>query len=101
MTVAGIGLTVAGVVVYINGLSESDAFTNSYNRYDDNSDDGAGKIIGGLVVMIAGEALLATGITFWIVGGVKSGRYQRLIKQKEKQLSLKLDHRGIGIQFNF
>ncbi len=94
LSVGGAILTVAGIAVYVSGLNEIDLDNTG-------EDKGAGKVLGGFVLMVAGEAALATGITLWIVGGIKSGRYQRLMKKGDKKLSLGFTKDGIGLQFHF
>jgi hypothetical protein len=104
LTGAGIGLNVIGLVVYMVGINKMAESTNDdyYSSYDNNdSDDGVGMVLGGAVLMIAGDVMMAVGIPLWIVGGVRSGRYQRLLNQNKTSLNLNFDQKGIGLQLHF
>jgi len=104
LTTAGIGLNVAGIVIYAIGLNKAASTETDYYDDSDDSDDsveGAGQMLGGLVLMITGDVCLGVGIPLWIVGGSRASRYKRMLKQYDKGLSFRTSSRGIGLYYNF
>lgn len=101
LVIGGAILNVIGIPLYIMGVNEADVY--EYDSYGNqtNDGDGLGKMLGGLALMVVGDIALAGGITFWIIGGARSNRYNRLIDESGYGLSLKAGNRGIGLQLNF
>lgn len=94
---------VGGVVFLIKGIQESEEYTDQFNQgnYDNLNDDGAASGRVASIFFIGGTALVGTGVTLWIIGGIKSNRYKRLLEESGNKLSLNINRRGVGLQFNF
>jgi len=59
------------------------------------------KILGGTLLLIVGQVGLGVGIPLWITGGRRYNQYNRLLKKYDKNLSLKITNRGLGLHYNF
>ena len=101
LVVGGVILNVIGIPLYIMGVDEAGVYEYDSDGSRTNETDGLGKMLGGLALMVLGDIALAGGITFWIIGGARSNRYNRLIEESGYGLSLSTSSRGIGLQLNF
>lgn len=100
LVVAGVMLDVIGVVYLVKGTNEER--TNLGNIFNTNHEkEDAREFWMGLLLVVVGDAALFTGIPFWISGSKKFDRYKKLLNNSEKKLSLKVNNRGIGLQYSF
>ena len=103
LTGVGVVSFVGGVVFVIKQINEMDEYNEQFNSgdYDNLNDNGAASGRVASLFFIGGTVFIGTGVTLWIVGGIKSNRYKRLLDESENKLSLNINKRGVGLQFNF
>ncbi len=93
MTVVGIPTLIAGIVIYVNGLNDSN-LSGGTTDYD-------GKVWGGLALMVVGELATGGGIVLWAIGGNKVKKYNNELNKRAGSLSLKTGKDGIGLVYRF
>ena len=93
MTVVGIPTLIAGIVIYVNGINDSN-LSGGTTDYD-------GKVWGGLALMVVGELATGGGIVLWAIGGNKVRKYNNELNKRTGNLSLKTGKDGIGLVYRF
>lgn len=93
MTAVGIPTLIAGIVIYVNGINDSNL---SGNTVDFDS-----KVWGGLALMVIGELATGGGIVLWAIGGNKAKKYSNELNNRAGSLGLKTGKDGIGLVYRF
>ena len=93
--VAGAGATALGIVLLSNVNWESDS---DYNNDDDID---ALKIMGGINLIIYGNAVAAAGIVLGSVGSAKSKEYQRKLDNLSIGINYTPQQKGISLTYKF
>ena len=98
----GQGLVIAGVGINIIGFGIMNWGSNERASFSSKSGERAfAKIIGGAMIVVAGQVIIGIGIPIWISGGSRSNHYKRLLKNYDNNLSLKITNRGVGLHYHF
>ena len=98
----GQGLVIAGVVIDIVGYGLMRKGADDGPSVGSKSGEEAFALFfGGMLVVVVGQVAIGIGIPFWIVGGRRSNQYNRLLKNYDNELSLKITNRGLGLHYSF
>jgi len=59
------------------------------------------ELLSGIVILIASQAIMITGVSLWITGGSRSNRYKKMLKKTPRDLGLAFCKEGFGIYYKF
>ena len=94
MVLVSIPIAAIGGVLYYDGFKQIEA--NGLKQ------ESPQKILGGLVLMVAGEILFDIGLVNWIIGYSRAKHYRRLLeKREEKQVGVQFNANGLRISYKF
>jgi len=87
LTFTGIPLLVIGTPIYFKSANVDDL-------------DVGGMWIGA-VMMISGELMTAGGIVLWSIGGSKTKKYKKILKEYKPTFSFGVTPKGFSLKYNF
>ena len=94
LTAIGIPAFIGGVILYVNGLDESNTSSGDISDIE-------GKAWAGLGLMVIGELALGGGIVLWAMGGSKVKKYRNELNMRQQSLSMQSGKHGIGLVYRF
>ena len=98
----GQGLVIAGGILNAIGIGIWSSVEEGKHSFGSpQMEENLSKIIGGGLLLAVGQVGLGIGIPVWISGGTRSNTYNRLLKEYDKELSVKITNRGLGLHYSF
>ncbi|MBU2651405.1 MAG: hypothetical protein KKA81_10765 [Bacteroidetes bacterium] len=94
LTFIGAPALIAGIALYVDGLSSSTNSSGSATDID-------GKVWAGIGLMVVGEVALGGGIVLWAIGANKTKKYTNEYNKRQQSLSLRTSKYGIGLAYRF
>jgi len=99
IVVGGVVLNLVGIPLYVSALNDFSKHANTDVDPESVAASSVFKAFGGVIAMAVGQVAITGGIVFWAFGSSRVKTYQKLLRNKE--IKIKVDHKGIGLQLNF